>query len=81
MTTTFRFDPVVDQTIDVAVGAELVAVRRSGKVRLTEQGTALAEAIEANEDVLRVEKEFLAALPGSLSEAEIERRLGWGGTS
>jgi hypothetical protein len=77
-TSTFRFDPIVDKTVDVVLGCGLVEVRGSGKIRLTDAGLRLASAIDSNGDVLSTEKSFLLALPGTLSESEIGRRLGWG---
>lgn len=78
-TSTFRFDPIVDRTVDIAIGAGLVTVKTSGKIQLTDEGQQLASAILESGELMTVEKEFLTNLPTSISESEVERRLGWGG--
>lgn len=77
VTSTFRFDPQVDFTIDLAIGSGLVRARSSGRLRLTDLGMGLADAILAADHILTIEKIFLEKLPRSIAEAEIRRRLGW----
>jgi hypothetical protein len=77
VTSTFRFDPQVDSTLDLAIGSGLVRARSSGRLQLTDLGVTLAEQILANQDLLGIEKRFLDELPRSIAEAEVRRRLGW----
>jgi hypothetical protein len=77
VTSTFRFDPQVDSTIDLALGSGLVRARASGRLQLTDAGVTFADAILATDDLLATERAFLDELPRSIAESEIRRRLGW----
>jgi hypothetical protein len=77
LTTTFRFDPQADTTIDLAIGFGLCAARSSGRLVLTERGIAIADELLADEQVFEVEKAFLDSLPRSITETVFRQRLGW----
>jgi hypothetical protein len=76
VTRTFRFDPEADRAVDLAIGSRIVIPQPSGRVKLTDVGVQLADAI-LDSDLMLVEKSFLETLPTSVAEAEIRRRLGW----
>ena len=72
---TVRIDPDLNVTITLARGLSLVDVLSSRKVALTETGKAFVRELNDREDILTVEKEYLASL-GQLTEARLERTLG-----
>jgi hypothetical protein len=72
---TVRIDPELNITITLARGLNLVDVLSSKKVALTETGKALVQELNARDDVLTVEKAYLASL-GSLTESRLEKTLG-----
>jgi hypothetical protein len=72
---TVRIDPDLNVTITLARGLGLVDVLSSRKVALTETGKAFVRELNDREDILTVEKEYLASL-GQLTEARLERTLG-----
>jgi hypothetical protein len=80
VTKTFRFDPQVERTVDLALGSGLITTQSSGRLRLTDHGAALADALLADDSLLTTEKAFLEELPPSIPETEIRRRLGWDGS-
>lgn len=67
---TVRVDPELNVTITLGHGLGLVDVTGSRKVALTAQGKDLVQEIDAQENVLDVEKAYLESL-GSLSEARL----------
>lgn len=70
-----RIDPELNITITLARGLNLVDVLSSRKVSLTETGKALARELNARDDVLTVEKAYLANL-GPLTESRLGMILG-----
>lgn len=71
---TVRIDPELNITITLARGLNLVDVLSSKKVALTETGKALVQEMNARDDVLTVEKAYLASL-GPLTESRLEKTL------
>ena len=72
---TVRIDPELNITITLARGLNLVDVLPSKKVALTEMGNALVQELNARDDVLTVEKAYLASL-GPLTESRLDKILG-----
>jgi hypothetical protein len=72
---TVRIDPELNITITLARGLNLVDVLPSKKVALTEMGNALVQELNARDDVLTVEKAYLAGL-GPLTESRLDKILG-----
>jgi hypothetical protein len=73
---TVRIDPDLNVTVTLAYGLGLIDVIGSThKVKLTEKGEALVDEIDANEELLAVEKHYLAEL-GSLNESRLQKTLG-----
>ncbi len=72
---TTRLDPSLDTTVRLGIAEDLIGVRSSGRMALTERGKAVAAELQAQDGLFRVEKNYLASL-GSLSEAGLRRRLG-----
>lgn len=72
---TTRLDPSLETTIRLGIAENLIDVRSSGKVALSDRGKAVADELENHPELFRVEREYLASL-GPLSEAGLRRRLG-----
>jgi hypothetical protein len=71
---TVRIDPELNITITLARGLNLVDVLSSKKVALTETGKALVQELNASDDVLTLEKDYLASL-GPLTQSRLEKTL------
>ncbi|MFF4779586.1 hypothetical protein ACFY05_42905 [Microtetraspora fusca] len=72
----YRTDPELPVTISLAIVDGLVSPTGNGqRVKLTDKGVLLANMIDSERDLFRLEKEFLARL-GALSDASIARRMG-----
>jgi hypothetical protein len=70
-----RIDPDLQVTLNLALVDGLLEPRSSGtRLTLTARGQDLARRIDGIEDLLTVEKAFLAGLD-RLSDASMERRL------
>ncbi|WP_413249132.1 hypothetical protein [Sinomonas flava] len=72
-----RFDPSLTVTIEMALGEELVCKLPSGPIRLETRGTALANVVNANSEVLTSEKRFLENLPHRITQSQINKLLEW----
>lgn len=72
---TTRVDPALEVTLTIALASGFVTVLAGGKVVLTELGKRLVEELDAQDDVLAMEKGFLESI-GPLTEAGMTRRLG-----
>ena len=73
---TVRIDPELNVTVTLAYGLGLVVViGTTHKVKLTETGEALAAEIDSQEELLQVEKRYLADL-GTLNESRLQKTLG-----
>lgn len=70
---TVRYEPAFMQAIAFAIGTGLVARVGGDKIELRQHGTDLTKAIEKDPEVFRAEKEFLAAVKGSIAESRIEQ--------
>jgi len=62
-----RDDPALTRTIRIADAAGLVEARPT-RIRLTEDGRALARRVAADRNVLVKEKQFLSRLPASITQ-------------
>lgn len=71
-----RLDPDLQITVRLAIADGLVAVRGQGqqRIHLTDKGTQLADAIDGEQEILLVEKRYLASFP-QLSDAAVARHL------
>jgi hypothetical protein len=72
---TVRIDPELNITVTLAQGLNLVDVLPSKKIALTGTGKALVQELRARDDILTVEKAFLASI-GRLTESRLEKTLG-----
>jgi hypothetical protein len=72
---TVRVDPELNVTITLARGLNLVDVLSSKKVALTDTGKELGKELNDRDDVLTVEKAYLANL-GQLTESRLDKTLG-----
>jgi hypothetical protein len=72
-----RTDPDLLVTVRLAIADGLVGVKGQGRQRiyLTDKGADLAGAIDREEDLLSIEKNFLSSFP-RLSDAAVARNLG-----
>ncbi len=77
MDTTQRLDPDLQVTLNLALVDGLLepAGADRQRVRLTDKGVALVGLIDAENELLAVEKAFLATL-APLSDAAVARHLG-----
>jgi len=71
---TVRVDPELNVTVTLAHGLGLVDVTGTHKVVLTDTGKDLVAEIDSQEELLRVEKEYLAGL-GALNESRLQTVL------
>jgi len=62
-----RDDPALTRTIRIADAAGLVEAHPT-RIRLTEDGRALARRVAADRNVLVKEKQFLSRLPASITQ-------------
>lgn len=60
----YRFEPILNQALTLAIGERLVAHTGSGRYQLTTSGKTLAQLIRQDEECMRPEKDFLDSLPG-----------------
>jgi hypothetical protein len=67
-----RFDPVLNQTVDLAVGEQLVAWDRGKRIHLLGRGRRFVTTIMATPDLLTVEKQLLNRLPNRLTQSEVD---------
>jgi len=76
-TVTERIDPTLQVTLNLALSHNLIALKggQNQRVMLTELGSALAESLSTEPDLMTTEKSFLNQL-GNLSDAQIARKLG-----
>jgi hypothetical protein len=72
-----RFDPSVDVTIDLAVGAGLVVREASGAIKLADPGRNLADRVGAEDGVLTEEKRFLSSMTRRITQRQIRDLLEW----
>lgn len=72
-----RFDPALNETMDLAIGAGLVELDKNLNLVLTATGKNVAFAAFESEDVLRDEKQFLAAFPTRITSKSIRQLLEW----
>lgn len=71
-----RFDPSVDVTIDLTLGAELASREPSGTIKLTPTGKSFADDI-AQGSSLVAERAFLQSLSGRVTQRQIRDLLEW----
>lgn len=70
-----QFEPAFDRAIDRAIGLGLVASTPQGRLALTELGNSITDSVESEQRVFTSERELLASLPKSLSQAAIRNAL------
>ena len=72
-----RFDPFLIRAIAYAAAEGLVAYESGKSVRLLDEGSALAEELFAAEGAFVREKQFIARIGRSLTEAWVNTLFGW----
>lgn len=73
---TARVDPELNVTVTLALGLGLVdVIGTTHKVKLTDVGIELVNEIDSHEELLEVEKRYLAEL-GPLNESRLQSTLG-----
>lgn len=70
-----RFEPSLDRALSFGVGEKLMETADGVSFALTEKGGSLAERILKTEEWFAPEKQFLAQVPGKLSQRQIENIL------
>lgn len=68
-----RVEPWLNRAVSYAHGLGLVEVSNGRSVKLTQKGKEVAAAIEADEDVFREERSFLADVSKMLTQAQLTR--------
>ena len=80
-TVTERIDPALPVTLNLAITHGLVRLLPTGhRVQLTELGASLASELNANPDLLVIEKDFLSSL-APLNDTRLSRLMTWEGPS
>jgi hypothetical protein len=69
--TIIRYDPAVDQALDLCIGEDLVRANKNDKYSLKEKGDAAAYGV-LNEDVFKEPKDFFRQIGKKLSERKVE---------
>ena len=79
-TCTIRIEPAFSRNLDLLVGKGLAEWLGGKKlsVRMTPKGVAVAEEIEANEDLFRDEKEFLETIGRRVKEQTVKSLISVG---
>lgn len=74
---TVRLDPALPVTMNLALAHALVSFtgKNRRRLQLTNDGLALLQTLRASEDLLRIEKDFLASFD-KLSDSSLAKRLG-----
>jgi hypothetical protein len=72
-----RFDPSLTATMDLALGAGLIALDTSRNLVLLPAGQSLATAAMEADGILEVEKSFLDSLPRRITQKAIRELLEW----
>jgi len=72
---TSRMDPQLETTVRLAAAEGLVEVTSSGRVKLLERGKELAALLDADNELLKVEKDTLRVI-APLSDSSLAQRMG-----
>jgi hypothetical protein len=70
-----QFEPALDRALDRCIGLRLLTINSHGRFLLTDLGRSIVQAVGSNAALFVRERELLAALPKSLSQAAIQRAL------
>ncbi len=66
-----HLDPAINRAIEFAVAEGIITIAKTGKIAITEKGTAIASAIQHDDELFEKEKAYLAELGKSVSEVRI----------
>lgn len=72
---TSRVDPQLETTIRLAAAEGLVQVTTTGRVRLLERGKELSALIDADSEIMSLEKETLRGV-APISDSSLAKRMG-----
>lgn len=70
-----RFDPALNQTLDLAQGEALVTQIDGNRYQITTKGLELAAEIEKDRSTFVTELHFLEAIGGKLTEALVSKMI------
>lgn len=70
-----RFEPSLDRALSFALGEKLMETADGVSFALTTKGSAFAETISKTKESFHPEREFLARIPGKLTQRQIENIL------
>jgi hypothetical protein len=70
-----QFEPALDRALDRCVGLGLLQANPNGRLQLTGLGEAVVGALDSDDGLFTRERELLASLPKSLSQAAIRNAL------
>lgn len=72
-----RHDPSTTRSINLAVAAGLAKRNPNASISLTEKGERMASLLMSRNDVLQMEKDFLATLPARITQKSVNDLLDW----
>jgi hypothetical protein len=70
-----QFEPAFDRALDRGLGLGLMTMNQQGRLQLTDLGRSIAAAVDADDRLFTAERELLASLPRSLSQAAVRNAL------
>jgi hypothetical protein len=70
-----RFEPSLDRALSFALEEKLMETADGVSFALTTKGSAFAETISKTKESFHPEREFLARIPGKLTQRQIENIL------
>lgn len=70
-----RYEPALDRAVDLAVGHRLATWEDGHQLALTDKGKAVLAQLSEPLAPLERERQFLASLPGKISQSTVDRIL------
>jgi predicted nucleic acid binding AN1-type Zn finger protein len=70
-----HLDPAVNRAVQYAIAENLIALQKTGKIKLTDSGINIADKIIINQDLFLNEKEYLKKLGKRVSDVQIKNVL------
>ncbi|KJS19103.1 MAG: hypothetical protein VR72_20450 [Clostridiaceae bacterium BRH_c20a] len=71
-----KFDPALNRALAFAVSEQIILQQSNGKYLLGEKGKKFFDELIENQDLLKIEKNFLASISTKLPENKIHSILG-----
>jgi len=70
-----QFEPALDRAIDRCVGLGLLEYMASGRLKVSDLGASVVQALDADADLFTRERELLEQLPKNLTQTAIRNAL------